>query len=368
TLSDLDLGVLTSKKNSFETELAKWDSEKSKVAAKLATYRVKLQAVTDFIAAHPSDYADAESGKYLELITALKTEALALSAAHSDTIAFFTNVNLKFEDLKSEQEYTTRLAKQKLGLSVDKVLVPEKFVKAGDPSELSDAIANEKALKEQILTLNPSGFSKVLSGASDIVKSLAEFEFAGFRESGQYSSFAQNGVFFFFGNLNQVNGVLNSASSTISSNASAWVAAREGRDVPLDALAGNLNSLNDRVVFYKPGSAPNQIGQNDLSQIVSNLRNFLLEKQLLGQEFNPVLGQIVEAAGAFTDQIENIKFLQANQSISLPESKARLAAAEEAKSTLQEVAGLTNDIAGLLASKSSSGSSLYTDLSKVELV
>ncbi|PKA02499.1 hypothetical protein CH375_22730, partial [Leptospira ellisii] len=124
-LEDLDTSALSAKKDAFLSELAQLNTIKSNAQSKLATYRSSLNALSAFRAAHPADFATANNGQYLSLVQQLRTDGLALVGTHSATVSFLGNVSSKFQDLKSEQQFLTRLSKQALGLPIDKILVPQ---------------------------------------------------------------------------------------------------------------------------------------------------------------------------------------------------------------------------------------------------
>ncbi|PKA03392.1 hypothetical protein CH375_17280 [Leptospira ellisii] len=174
-------------------------------------------------------------------------------------------------------------------------------------------------------------------------------DFSNFKETSQFSDLGSNGAYFFSYNLSSANAGLSVAAQSVSLKADAWVNALQSKDAPVNALAGRLDDLNDRIVFYAAGSGPNQIGQNDLVAVVANMRDFLLQKSLEGVEFNPALKQMVEAAGAFTDEIENIQFLQQYPSTDKAVSFANLTATQEAQKTLTAVSSLATELSSFLS-------------------
>ncbi|WP_246057370.1 hypothetical protein [Leptospira gomenensis] len=350
-LEDLDTSALTAKKNAFLSELAQLNSIKSNAQSKLAVYRSSLNALSAFRAAHPSDFATANNGQYLSLVQQLRTDGLALVGTHSSTVAFLGNVSSKFQDLRSEQQFLTRLSKQALGLPIDKILVPQVAIGFTFPPLPADPLELplSSPLRSDISTGNPGNYFVVPTSSRNIVQQVARLDFAKFKETSQFSDLGSNGSYFFSYNLSSANSGLSAAAQSVSLKVDAWVSALQGKDAPLNALAGRLDDLNDRIVFYAAGSGPNQIGQNDLVAIVANMRDFLLQKSLEGVEFNPALKQMVEAAGAFTDEIENIQFLQQYPSTDKAVSFANLTAAQEAQKTLSAVASLSSDLSSFLS-------------------
>nr|WP_100764726.1 hypothetical protein [Leptospira ellisii]PJZ93984.1 hypothetical protein CH379_05010 [Leptospira ellisii] len=350
-LEDLDTSALSAKKDAFLSELAQLNTIKSNAQSKLATYRSSLNALSAFRAAHPADFATANNGQYLSLVQQLRTDGLALVGTHSATVSFLGNVSSKFQDLKSEQQFLTRLSKQALGLPIDKILVPQVAVgftlppMPADPLELSLT----SALRSDISSGNPGNYSVVPTSARNIVQQVALLDFSNFKETSQFSDLGSNGAYFFSYNLSSANAGLSVAAQSVSLKADAWVNALQSKDAPVNALAGRLDDLNDRIVFYAAGSGPNQIGQNDLVAVVANMRDFLLQKSLEGVEFNPALKQMVEAAGAFTDEIENIQFLQQYPSTDKAVSFANLTATQEAQKTLTAVSSLATELSSFLS-------------------
>ncbi|UVD74527.1 hypothetical protein [Leptospira borgpetersenii] len=310
---------------------------------------------------HPIDFADAEGGKYLTLVEKVRTDGLALTGAHSDTIAYLNGVSLKFQDLKSEQEFLTRTAKQILGLPVNKILVPAKAVQFTFPPVEPLELPLTSALRFDITSANPGNYFTVASSQRDIVQQIALLEYSKYKEIGPFSDYGTNGVSFFLGNLGNANNQLRVSAQAFAQNADVWTSSLQNKNVPLNGLANRLDSLNDRIVYYTAGSGPNQIGQNDLIQVVSNLRTFLLQKSLDGVEFNPALKAMVEAAGAFTDEMENIQYLQSYPSTDKNTAKANLTAVQEAQKTLTEISQLAVELGSFLSS-----GAVYSNLGMVQ--
>uniref|UniRef100_UPI00099112FE hypothetical protein n=1 Tax=Leptospira alexanderi TaxID=100053 RepID=UPI00099112FE len=361
---NLDTDDLKTMRDSLKTALTEWNGVKSTAQAKLNVYKTSVNALLAFRALHPSDFADAEGGKYLTLVEKVRTDGLALTGAHSETIAYFNGVSLKFQDLKSEQEALTRTAKQILGLPINKILVPAKAVQftfpPADPPEPLE-LPLTSALRFDILSSNPGNYYTVASSQRNIVQQITLLEYSKYKETGPFSDYGTNGVSFFLGNLGNANNQLQASAQTFAQNANAWASSLQNKNVPLNELADRLDSLKDRIVYYTAGSGPNQIGQNDLVQVVANLRTFLLQKSLDGVEFNPALKAMVEAAGAFTDEIENIQYLQSYPSTDKNVAKANLTAAQEAQKTLTEISQLADQLGSFLSS-----GAVYSNLGMVQ--
>ncbi|EQA79294.1 hypothetical protein LEP1GSC193_0422, partial [Leptospira alstonii serovar Pingchang str. 80-412] len=363
-LENLDTDDLKTMRDSLKTALADWNDVKTDAQAKLNVYKTSVNALLAFRALHPTDFADAEGGKYLTLVEKVRTDGLALTGAHSETIAYFNGVSLKFQDLKSEQEFLTRTAKQILGLPINKILVPQKatqftFPPVDPPDPLELPLTS--ALRYDILSSNPGNYYTVASSQRNIVQQITLLEYSKYKEIGPFSDYGTNGVSFFLGNLGSANNQLQASAQVFAQNANAWASSLQNKNVPLNGLANRLDSLNDRIVYYTAGSGPNQIGQNDLVQVVANMRTFLLQKSLDGVEFNPALKAMVEAAGAFTDEIENIQYLQSYPSTDKNVAKANLTAAQEAQKTLVEISQLADQLGNFLSS-----GAVYSNLSMVQ--
>ncbi|UPY78805.1 hypothetical protein FH581_008080 [Leptospira weilii] len=361
---NLNTDNLKTMRDSLKTALTEWNGVKSDAQAKLNVYKTSVNALLAFRALHPTDFAEAEGGKYLTLVEKVRTDGLALTGTHSDTIAYFNGVSLKFQDLKSEQEFLTRTAKQILGLPINKILVPQKAVQftfppvvPPEPLELSLT----SALRYDITNSNPGNYYTVSSSQRNIVQQITLLEYSKYKEIGSFSDYGTNGVSFFLGNLGSANNQLQVSAQTFAQNANAWASSVQNKNVPLNGLADRLDSLNDRIVYYTAGSGPNQIGQSDLIQVVANLRTFLLQKSLDGVEFNPALKAMVEAAGAFTDEIENIQYLQSYPSTDKNVAKANLTAAQEAQKTLTEISQLADQLGNFLSS-----GAVYSNLGMVQ--
>ncbi|QDK27835.1 hypothetical protein [Leptospira weilii] len=361
---NLNTDNLKTMRDSLKTALTEWNGVKSDAQAKLNVYKTSVNALLAFRALHPTDFAEAEGGKYLTLVEKVRTDGLALTGTHSDTIAYFNGVSLKFQDLKSEQEFLTRTAKQILGLPINKILVPQKAVQftfppvvPPEPLELSLT----SALRYDITNANPGNYYTVSSSQRNIVQQITLLEYSKYKEIGPFSDYGTNGVSFFLGNLGSANNQLQVSAQTFAQNANAWASSVQNKNVPLNGLADRLDSLNDRIVYYTAGSGPNQIGQSDLIQVVANLRTFLLQKSLDGVEFNPALKAMVEAAGAFTDEIENIQYLQSYPSTDKNVAKANLTAAQEAQKTLTEISQLADQLGNFLSS-----GAVYSNLGMVQ--
>lgn len=361
---NLDTEDLKTMRDSLKSALLDWNGVKSDAQTKLNVYKTSVNELLAFRALHPADFADAEGGKYLTLVEKVRTDGLALTGAHSETIAYFNGVSLKFQDLKSEQEYLTRTAKQILGLPVNKILVPEKAVQFTfppvDPPEPLE-LPLGSALRFDIVSSNPGNYYKVLSSQRNIVQQITLLEYSKYKEVGPFGDYGSSGVSFFLGNLGNANNQLQASAQSFSQNANAWASSLQNKNVPLNGLSSRLNSLNDRIVYYTAGSGPNQIGQSDLVQVVANLRTFLLQKSLDGVEFNPALKAMVEAAGAFTDEIENIQYLQSYPSPDKNVAKANLTAAKEAQKTLSEISQLAVELGNFLSS-----GAVYSNLGMVQ--
>ncbi|WP_246813521.1 hypothetical protein [Leptospira gomenensis] len=364
-LSTLDTSNLSSMKNTFDTEAAKWNTIKATALTQLGVYKTSLAAVVAFKAAHPTDFTSAEGGTYLTLIAKLKDDGLVLADTYTATTAYLKDISDKFQEMKAEQDYLIRSAKQILGLPIDKILVPEAAMAITLPPlpPGPNELPLNSPLRNQIANVKPEDYSIVSGTQRAIVQSVAAFEFSKEKEVGQFSGAADQGAYFFLYNLGRANAKLEPASQAFSKDAAAWVNSLQGKDVPLNGLAARLNSLNDRVVYYKEGAGPNQIGQSELVGIVNRLRDFLLEKSLNGIEFNPVLKEIVESAGAFTDQIENIQYLQSYASTDKKVSDANLLAVQEAQKTLTEVSKLATELNSFLVAGNGPA---YTNLSQVQ--
>ncbi|WP_235595299.1 hypothetical protein [Leptospira weilii] len=361
---NLNTDNLKTMRDSLKTALTEWNGVKSNAQAKLNVYKTSVNELLAFRALHPTDFADAEGGKYLTLVEKVRTDGLALTGSHSDTIAYFNGVSLKFQDLKSEQEFLTRTAKQILGLPINKILVPQKaiqftFPPVNPPEPLELSLTS--ALRYDITNANPGNYYTVSSSQRNIVQQITLLEYSKYKEIGPFSDYGTNGVSFFLGNLGSANNQLQVSAQTFAQNANAWASSVQNKNVPLNGLADRLDSLNDRIVYYTAGSGPNQIGQSDLIQVVANLRTFLLQKSLDGVEFNPALKAMVEAAGAFTDEIENIQYLQSYPSADKNVAKANLTAAQEAQKTLTEISQLADQLGNFLSS-----GAVYSNLSMVQ--
>ncbi|PNV73993.1 hypothetical protein, partial [Leptospira inadai] len=378
TLSNLDPNLpaggeksaLVLKKEALDDLLSSWSQKKTDLESRLGEYRSKLSEWKGFREAHPNSFG--EEPEYLRLSRDLNELASRVLKLHSESLTLFNDTQTKFAEFRAEESYLLRQAKARLGLNSTQLFVPEYLLGSGNAvlpgPGLGSGIASLPADWRDLLLSDPGSFLKISGNRSELIQQLALLDTRQFWENSQYSSAGENGIYFTPFLLSTKNAGLQGAANLVKAKQNLWLSSLESRKAPVESLEDRISALQYRIVYYGEGSGPNRIGQEALISIVARIKEFLLDKSLGGVEFNPALTDVVNSAGAYTDEMENLKYLQSRLNVSFDASNASKTGADEAKKTVEEVRSLVSELSALAGALDRSGLPPYTSLGRIQSI
>ncbi|TGL58462.1 hypothetical protein EHQ64_18590, partial [Leptospira sarikeiensis] len=166
-----------------------------------------------------------------------------------------------------------------------------------------------------------------------------------------------SGVFAKSTGLDSITTSLNSVSTTYASLNSAKTKIEDFQD-----------GLSDRIVVYLGEGSKNQIDQEELISYVKDLRNFFITKQQNGEQINSSILSALETAGAYTDELENLKYFASIPVADRTESNLNttLTTAKTYTTTIQEARTLFVELQSTLKALQASGQPAFNSITQIE--
>lgn len=355
-LANLDSSYLESTRSDLNTAIAGFDSIAADLISAYNEFKPKRDALLAFVNANPTNYQELEG--YQDLVENMESELVGLKTTNNASTTYFSDLINKYSIADAASKAFMKQAKEIIGINPSKKLLIE-----------TDLAALPQEIKDELLS-KPGDYIVVKTTDSALLKAIAKKEQDSRLKSDSFASLGKSGIADVATAYNSEYDRFNIEIGKLESISSYFLEVNPRRNQALPGIEDIIAGLEERIVVYVSGTRSNAISQDELLKQVKGLREYLVEKRFKGEEVNSSVYQALAEVEAFTNEIENLKYLESNppSAVDLATSNEALKKSQEYKKNIEEAKKLMGETENLLGSFDSRGVPAYQSPQAVDVI